>query len=83
MKPTRRKVSVMPSPVGRVDLLLRGLAEVAAKKIERRFQMPGIWETFVKPIISEKVQEYEGMGPVEFARSIGFLKPERKRRRVS
>ncbi len=80
MKPVRRKVSVMPSPAGRIDILFRGLAEVAAKKLEKRFSMPGIWDSFVKPIVEEKVLEYEGMGPVEFARHIGFLKsPKRKR----
>jgi hypothetical protein len=71
------------SPVGRVDILFHRLAEVAAKKLEQRLSMPGIWESFVKPIADEKVQEFEGMGPVEFARHIGFLKPGRKRKRVA
>jgi hypothetical protein len=71
------------SPVGRVDILFHRLAEVAAKKLEARFQMPGIWESFVKPIADEKAQEFEGMGPVEFARHVGFLKTGRKRRRIA
>ena len=45
--------------------------------------MPNVWEGFDKPIAEEKVKEYEGMGPVEFARAIGFLKPERKRKRIA
>jgi hypothetical protein len=71
------------SPVGRVDILFHRLAEVTAKKLEQRFSMPGIWESFVKPIADEKAQEFEGMGPVEFARHIGFLKTGRKRRRIA
>jgi hypothetical protein len=84
MKPVAlRKVEVMPSPAGRVDILLFRLAEHTAKALEQRFRMPGIWDGFVKPIAQEKVKEYEGMGPVEFARAIGFLKPERKRKRLA
>lgn len=87
MKPipiTRGSRSAAPSPVGRVDILFHRLAECAAKKIETRFRMPGIWDAFVKPIMDEKVAEFEGMGPVEFARKIGFLKPGSKRiRRAS
>lgn len=77
-------VLVMPSenPQGRVDILLRRLAEFAVRKIETRANMPGIWDNFAKPIVEEKVQEFEGMGPVEFARAIGFLKPENKRKRL-
>lgn len=83
MKPARRNVEVIPSPVGRVDILLFRLAEATSKALESRFHMPGIWDGFVKPIAQEKVKEYEGMGPVEFARAIGFLKPERKRKRIA
>jgi hypothetical protein len=83
LKPARRKVDVIPSPQGRVDILLYRLAEHSAKLLEDRFRMPGIWDNFVKPIAEEKVKEYEGMGPVEFARAVGFLKPERKRRRIA
>lgn len=81
-QPARRPVAVMQSPKGRVDILLSRLAELAVRKIEARFQMPGIWEGFAQPIVQEKVLEYEGMGPVDFARAIGFLKPERKRRKL-
>lgn len=88
MKPQRRKVAVMPEPkpvdpTGRVDILFYRLAEAVSKRMEARFQMPGIWSNFVEPIAAEKVKEYEGMGPVEFARAIGFLKPERKKRIAS
>jgi hypothetical protein len=88
MKKTRtlrtcKDVLRMPeSPKGRVDILLRRLAEVATRKLETRFSMPGIWDNFARPIVEEKVAEYEGMGPVEFARAIGFLKPENKRKRL-
>lgn len=82
MKP-RGSRQVQPSPAGRIDLLFHGLARVFTQKAEQRFKMPGIWESFVKPIMDEKVQEYEGMGPVEFAKHIGFLKPGRKRLRRS
>jgi len=81
MKPVR-KMEVIPNPKGRVDLLLYRLAEAGTRLLENRFRMPGIWDGFVKPIADEKVLEYEGMGPVEFAKAIGFLKPERKRRKL-
>jgi hypothetical protein len=81
---SRQVRTVADSPVGRVDILFHRLAEVAAKKLEQRFSMPGIWESFVKPIADEKVLEFEGMGPVEFARHVGFLKTGQKRiRRAS
>lgn len=81
---SRQVRTVGESPVGRVDILFYRLAEMTAKNLEQRFSMPGIWESFVKPIADEKVQEFEGMGPVEFARHIGFLKPGQKRiRRAS
>lgn len=83
MNPVLRNVAVMPSPAGRIDMLLFRLAEASAKALESRFKMPNIWEGFVKPIAEEKVKEYEGMGPVEFARAIGFLKPQRKRKRIA
>jgi hypothetical protein len=78
---SRQVRTASDSPVGRVDILFHRLAECAAKKLESRFQMPGIWDSFVKPIMDEKVQEFEGMGPVDFARHVGFLKPGRKRLR--
>jgi hypothetical protein len=80
MKP----VQVMPTTDlrGRVDIFLYRLAEVASRKLEARFNMPGIWDGFARPIMDEKIQEFEGMGPVEFARKVGFLKPERKRRKL-
>jgi hypothetical protein len=81
MKPVKT-VEVIPNPKGRVDLLLYRLAEAITHRAELRFSMPGIWDGFVKPIADEKVLEYEGMGPVEFAKAIGFLKPERKRRKL-
>jgi hypothetical protein len=89
MKKTRtpqacKEVLVMQpaNPKGRVDILLRRLAEVATRKLEARFQIPGIWENFARPIVEEKAKEIEGMGPVEFGRYIGFLKPENKRKRL-
>lgn len=92
MKPALRKVQVIPSresgnklpvsPAGRVDILLHRLAEECAKQIEFKFNMPGIWNA-LKPIADEKVKEYEGMGPVEFARHIGFLKSPKRRRRIA
>lgn len=69
------------SPVGRIDILFHRLAELGARKLEAKTNMPGIWQNFLMPIMDEKVQEIEGMGPVEFARHIGFLKPGRKRLR--
>ena len=83
MKPAVQKLEVIPSPVGRVDILLFRLAEATSRALELKFRMPGIWDGFVKPIATEKVKEYEGMGPVEFARAIGFLKSPKKRRRIA
>lgn len=78
------KIHVMPPAAPRVqvrvDDLLYRLAQEATQRIEKRLGMSGIWQNFVEPIAAEKVQEYEGMGPLEFARAIGFLKPHRKRR---
>lgn len=68
-------------PRGRVGILFSRLAEFFVRKIEVKTGLP-IWDGFAKPIVDEKVQEYEGMGPVEFARAVGFLKPERKRRNL-
>jgi len=80
MKPVRRaQVKTMPDPTGRVDIALVRLAECAAKKLEAKFKMPGIWENFARPIAEAKASEFRGMGPVEFAREIGFLKPRKKR----
>jgi hypothetical protein len=80
---SRQVRTALDSPVGRVDILFHRLAECAAKKLEAQFQMPGIWQNFVRPIANEKVKEFEWMGPVEFARHIGFLKTGRKRKRIA
>ena len=70
-----------PDPTGRVDIFFYRLAELVTRKVETKLGMP-IWNGFVKPIADEKMKEYEGMGPVQFAQRIGFLKPERKRRKL-
>ena len=72
-------ISKPVNPQGRIDLLFAGLAEAFARRLETKFRLPGIWDT-LKPVVDEKAREFEGMTPVELARSIGFLKPERKRR---
>lgn len=79
----KKPVQIMQpvDPRGRVDILFSRLAEFFVRKIEVKAGLP-IWDGFAKPIVDEKVQEYEGMGPVEFARAVGFLKPGRKRRNL-
>jgi hypothetical protein len=69
------------SAAGRIDILFSRLAELAVRKIEAKTGL-AIWDNFAAPIVAEKVAEYEGMGPVEFGRAIGFLKPERKRKKL-
>src|ERR1700689_3937450 len=61
---SQKTVAVMPyvNAKGRVDILIRRLSEFAVRKLEQRTNMPGIWDNFAKPIVEEKVQEYEGMG---------------------
>lgn len=78
------KVQVLKpaNPQGRVDILFARLAELVVRKVESKLGMSGIWDGFAKPIVDEKVLEIEGMGPVEFARAVGFLKPERNRRKL-
>jgi hypothetical protein len=73
---------VAVNPQGRVDILFARLAEAVVRKVEVKLGIAGIWDGFAKPIVQEKVLEYEGMGPVEFAQAVGFLKPERKRRKL-
>jgi hypothetical protein len=70
------------NPKGRIDILFARLAEHLTRKLEVRTGIAGIWDGFVQPIVQEKAQEFEGMGPVEFGQHIGFLKPQRKRRNL-
>lgn len=76
-----QKVRAFDSPAGRIDILFSRLAEFAVRKLETRTGL-SLWDNFAAPIVAEKVAEYEGMGPVEFGRAIGFLKPERKRKKL-
>jgi hypothetical protein len=82
MKNNPVKIMQPVDPRGRVDILFSRLAEAVVRRVEVRLGLAGIWDGFAQPIVREKVQEYEGMGPVDFARHVGFLKPQRKRRNL-
>jgi hypothetical protein len=76
-----QELRAFDSAAGRIDILLSRLAHLAVRKLEAKTGLQ-IWDNFAAPIVAEKVAEYEGMTPVEWAQRIGFLKPGRKRRKL-
>ena len=78
---TAQQLRAFDSAAGRIDVLLFRLAHLVVRKLEDKTGLQ-IWDNFAAPIVNEKVAEYDGMTPVEWARRIGFLKPQRKRRNL-